>query len=198
LTDRQEANVYDADDADETASGGRDPRRGLCAVRGCPLLGTLGRAGVWWCFCHFDESGDADVVTQTIREHRAVYLAVLDVRGKFGTRDWPRAYRAMQERLLEADRVDLLPSALDASPYRLGRVIVQQWLDSLERTLLDAVRACLQAIDAKRSPRPAGVVLSSRECIARMRAVLAPPPSRVPGEDDEDHETVKEDRDVPV
>ncbi|MDR6384954.1 hypothetical protein [Paraburkholderia caribensis] len=167
--------------SEETDSGtaAPDERWGQCSSRACPLLGTVGRGGQWWCFCHFEaDAGEADTVTRIVRSHRAIYTATLDVRAHVGADDWPRVYRSVQQRLLDAGHADLLPCELDASPYRPGRPIVQQWLARLERFLLDAVRDGLRRIAAQaatesgagpRTPPP-----SSRDCVARMRATLAP------------------------
>jgi len=171
------------DDEAQTEAAPRDPRWALCGVRGCPLAGTIGRAGQWWCYCHFDADVSAnDAITRVIRSHREVYTATVDVRATIGTDAWPRTYRTVQERLLDAQRADLLPCELDASPYRPGRPIVSQWLARLERFLFDAVRAELQRIarEAKSEPVVKRVRPASRDCVARMRATLAPIVARVP------------------
>jgi hypothetical protein len=174
-----------ASEATDNATATRDARWGMCGAHGCPLLGTVKRGDAWVCFCHHEaDAGSNDVVTRIVRSHRAVYTATLDVRAHFGAEDWPRVYRSAQERLLDAGHPDLLPCELDASPYRPGRPIVQQRLTRLERFLLDAVRDGLRRIAqakgqaethaAQRTPPP-----SSRECVARMRATLAPPAMRL-------------------
>lgn len=168
--------MSDMTEAADSTTAARDARWALCGVRGCPLDGTIGRAGQWWCYCHFDTDASAnDVVTRAIRRHRAVYLATLDVRASIGTDAWPRAYRSVQERLLEAGHADLLPCELDASPYRPGRPIAQQWLARLERFLLDAASVELQRVARETKPDAAvkRTTSSSRDCVARMRARLA-------------------------
>jgi hypothetical protein len=171
------------DDEAQTVAAPPDPRWALCSVRGCPLVGTMGRAGQWWCCCHFDTDASAnDTVTRGIRRHRAVYLATLDVRAAIGTDAWPRAYRTAQDRLLEAGHTDLLPCELDASPYRPGRPTVQQWLARLERFLLDSVRAEMQRVAREAQPDPVQkrALPSSRDCAARMRVALAQLAARLP------------------
>ncbi|WP_434107672.1 hypothetical protein [Paraburkholderia caffeinilytica] len=174
----------EAETATDSAGGECDPRWGLCVCPGCPLLGTLGRGGEWVCFCHFDADwGARDFVTAVIRRHFAVYRAVLDVRRGFVSERWPQAYREAQQRLIESGYADLLPDARDVSPYRPGHPIVQQWLARLERFLRDAVRAALRermadaAANSSIAKRPPP---SSRDCVARMRATLAPLAHRAP------------------
>ncbi|CAG9265725.1 hypothetical protein BDI4_910060 [Burkholderia diffusa] len=155
----------------------RGSRWGFCEAYGCPLLGTFGRGGRSWCFCHFEIDASAnDAVTHIIRNHWAVYSSVLDVHAWFGSDDWPRVYRSVQQRLLDAGRVDLLPDERDASPYRPGRPIMQQWLARLEHFLFDAVHAALRRAKPNANAKPAPP--SSRDCVERMRATLSRcPPS---------------------
>ncbi|WP_277187646.1 hypothetical protein [Caballeronia sp. BR00000012568055] len=170
------------DDEAQTEATPRDARWRLCGVPGCPLVGTIGRAGQWWCYCHFDADTSAnDAITRVIRKHRAVYLATVDVRASIGTDGWPRMYRTVQERLLDAQCADLMPCELDASPYRPGRPIVSQWLARLERYLHDAARAELQRMARDATPEAVTrrAPLPSRDCVARMRATLAPIAARV-------------------
>lgn len=42
---------------------------GMCAAFGCPLLGTLGSDGTWFCFCHVGKpSVFNDAITRELRE----------------------------------------------------------------------------------------------------------------------------------
>ena len=167
----------EADSGTGMAGGERDEHWGLCSAFGCLLPGTLKRCDAWVCFCHHEaDAGANDAVTRIVRSHRAVYTATLDVRAWIGSDRWPRVYRSVQERLLEAGHAGLLPCSLDASPYRPGRPIVQQWLARLERFLLDAVRDGLRRLSVQANPGTSGPKQtrpSSRECVARMRATLA-------------------------
>ncbi len=161
----------------ETEGGGHDPRRGFCACPGCPLLGSFGRGGDWYCFCHYDtDYGARDFVTAVIRRHFAVYRASVDGRRGFASDAWPQAYREVQQRLIDFGYSDLLPDARDASPYRPGRPIVQQWLARVERFLSDAVRAALRerAVEAAHEGGEKKRVLpSSRDCVERMKASIS-------------------------
>ncbi|MGF6968147.1 hypothetical protein OKW43_005175 [Paraburkholderia sp. WC7.3g] len=174
-------------DDDSKANGteaARDPRWGFCEAYGCPLFGTVGRAGKWLCFCHFEaDAGANDVVTRIIRGHFAVYRSVVDVRRGLVSERWPLVRREVQQRLVESGYADLLPDERDASPYRAGRPNTPQWLARLERFLLDAVREGLRELavqDGTGSGMARRPLASSRECVARMRAILAPLATREP------------------
>lgn len=50
---------------------------GFCAAFGCPLLGTVGSEGRWYCFCHVNKpSNFNDAITRELREKQQ---AVVDV-----------------------------------------------------------------------------------------------------------------------
>lgn len=50
---------------------------GMCAAFGCPLLGTLGSEGHWYCFCHVGKpSVFNDAITRELRDR---HLAVVEV-----------------------------------------------------------------------------------------------------------------------
>ncbi|MFG7180708.1 hypothetical protein ACGYQ5_14365 [Burkholderia pseudomallei] len=119
-----------------------DRAGGLCAAHGCPLLGSLGRAGQWVCFCHANaDSAVWQEITRVIRANEAIAASTLDIRRFRFSENWATAYRGIAKRLREADRADLLPSASsDGSPHRENpSAIVTQWLTRLERELLQAV-----------------------------------------------------------
>lgn len=175
----------DADDDGIDARSAAEPQRstgwGDCAAYGCPLLGTIGRGGLWWCCCHANASVEAnDAITHGIRRHPAVHAAVRDVRGSAGAADWARAYRTAQQRLLDAGYAELLPDSRDASPLGASQTILPQWLARLERFLRDAAlagppSAARDGSDGPKPPRP-----TSRACMTRMRARLAPLDQRTP------------------
>ncbi|MBR7905953.1 hypothetical protein KDX27_30330 [Burkholderia cenocepacia] len=53
---------------------------GSCAAYGCPLLGSFGVSGKWYCCCHFrGTAASNDAITSVLVQHRekaerAVYL----------------------------------------------------------------------------------------------------------------------------
>jgi hypothetical protein len=50
---------------------------GMCAAFGCPLFGTMGSDGGWYCFCHAGKpSVFNDAITRELREHQ---IEVVDV-----------------------------------------------------------------------------------------------------------------------
>ncbi|MGN6657069.1 MAG: hypothetical protein ACTHJ9_17250 [Rhodanobacter sp.] len=113
---------------------------GMCAAFGCPLFGTMGRGGDWYCFCHWGkQSGANDAVTAKLRSGECLPIveATLDIRRCFSSfRDCPDIYRALQKRLADVGRRDLLLGEIDSSPHRPGKPIVKQWLARLERELM--------------------------------------------------------------
>lgn len=51
---------------------------GMCAAYGCPLTGSFGVAGKWFCCCHFRASGSTnDAITAEIHRHRNLVDAAL-------------------------------------------------------------------------------------------------------------------------
>lgn len=51
--------------------------QGMCAAYGCPLFGTLGSDGRWYCFCHVNKpSVFNDAITRELRERQ---LEVVEV-----------------------------------------------------------------------------------------------------------------------
>lgn len=118
---------------------------GFCAAFGCPLLGTRGSEGRWYCFCHVDKpSNFNDAITRELREnHMHVVESTLDLRAygcSFYGEKAAKAYRMIQNRLMAADRRDLLLGAdgNDCSPHKPGKPIARMWLQRLERVLIDA------------------------------------------------------------
>ncbi len=114
---------------------------GMCAVFGCPLRGTLGSDGAWYCFCHYGKpSVFNDAITRELREKQMhIVLSTIDIWQHFSSfYDAPEAYRAIQNRLIAADRRDLLMGNADCSAHRPGKPIVRMWLQRLDRTLIEA------------------------------------------------------------
>lgn len=110
---------------------------GMCAAYGCPLFGTVGSESRWYCFCHVNKpSNFNDAITRELRERQMhIVDSTLDLRRhacSFYGED--AAYRAIQQRLISADRRDLLMSA-----HEKQNGGVRAWLLRLERTLIDSV-----------------------------------------------------------
>jgi hypothetical protein len=50
---------------------------GMCAAFGCPLFGTMGSDGAWYCFCHASKpSVFNDAITRELRDAQAEVVAV--------------------------------------------------------------------------------------------------------------------------
>ncbi|UUX38865.1 hypothetical protein NTJ56_08700 [Burkholderia contaminans] len=111
---------------------------GMCAAFGCPLFGTVGSDGRWYCFCHAGRPSAAnDAITQALHANAPIVDATLSIRRHFSSfRDDPAAYRAIQRALRDHGREDLLFGKPDESPHRPGKPIVKQWLARLERELI--------------------------------------------------------------
>lgn len=112
-------------------------RAGMCAAYGCPLFGTVGSDGRWFCFCHVNKpSALNDSITRVLREEQAhIVDSTLDIRrhlSSFFGED--AAYRAIQKRLIDGDRKDLLMSA-----HEKQNGGCRAWLQRLERELIDSV-----------------------------------------------------------
>jgi hypothetical protein len=120
---------------------------GMCAAFGCPLFGTLGHDGQWYCFCHAGKpSVFNDAITRELRERQMpVVEATLSIRRHFSSfYDAPDAYRAIQNKLIGMDRRDLLFNANGkdtppSPPCRPGmKPVVKMWLARLEAVLIEA------------------------------------------------------------
>lgn len=120
---------------------------GMCAAFGCPLFGTLGHDGQWYCFCHAGKpSVFNDAITRELRERQMpVVEATLSIRRHFSSfYDAPDAYRAIQNKLIGMGRKDLLFNANGkdtppSPPCRPGmKPVVKMWLARLEATLIEA------------------------------------------------------------
>lgn len=113
---------------------------GMCAAYGCPLFGSVGGDGRWFCFCHAGRpSASNDAVTQRLRSDECWPLvqSSLEIRRNLGSfHDAPDAYRAIQRRLAIADRKDILMGSADCSPHKPGKPIVRMWLARIERELI--------------------------------------------------------------
>ncbi|MEI5996810.1 hypothetical protein H3V53_06230 [Paraburkholderia bengalensis] len=110
---------------------------GYCSAFGCPLLGTRGSEGRWYCFCHVDKpSNFNDAITRELRESQMhIVDSTLDLR-RHGCSFYGEdtAYRTIQQRLIGGGRRDLLMSA-DEKQTGGARA----WLARLERALIESV-----------------------------------------------------------
>jgi hypothetical protein len=84
-----------------------EQRPGMCAAYGCPLFGTVGSDGRWFCFCHVNKPNPInDSITRVLREEQMhIVEATLSIRRNFGSFHVdPDAYRALQRSLIEHRR----------------------------------------------------------------------------------------------
>lgn len=111
---------------------------GYCAAYGCPLLGSVGSDGRWYCFCHAGRpTNQNDAITLLLREHMPIVQSTISIRGHAGSfHADPEGYRAIQRALTDHGRKDLLMGAPDESPHRPGKPIVRMWLARLESELM--------------------------------------------------------------
>ncbi|PVX84331.1 hypothetical protein [Paraburkholderia unamae] len=110
---------------------------GMCAAFGCPLLGSLGSEGRWYCFCHVNKpSTFNDAITRELREKQMHLVdSTIEIRRHHSSfHGEERAYRTIQQRLMVAGRKDLL---MTAGERQNGGV--RAWLMRLERALIDSV-----------------------------------------------------------
>lgn len=55
-----------------------------CAAYGCPMLGSFGVSGKWYCVCHFRvDAGARDAVTAVLNQHRNLVDHALLMRRTF-------------------------------------------------------------------------------------------------------------------
>ncbi|WP_395066155.1 hypothetical protein [Paraburkholderia silvatlantica] len=172
---------------------------GMCAAFGCPLLGSLGSEGQWYCFCHAHKPSSINaVITAKLRGQLApIVETTLDIRRCGASfHQSPDLYRAIQRRLLAAGRRDLLLGAngADCSPYRPGEPNVKLWLGRLEGVL---IATCAELGTARRQSATAQTALvegpthaaqfveTARKAIASSERVLDME-EREPGSDDEE------------
>lgn len=56
---------------------------GMCAAYGCPLAGSMGSGGQWWCFCHWEQPSTVNsAITMTLRSHGVLCRLSLALRGR--------------------------------------------------------------------------------------------------------------------
>jgi hypothetical protein len=108
-----------------------DSRPGMCAAYGCPLFGSMGNEGKWFCFCHVNRAHVSnDVITSTLKAHMHIVNATIDIRRWANQRnEWSTVKQGIAKALRAADRNDLLPADTD--------ITVWAWLSRLEMVLID-------------------------------------------------------------
>jgi hypothetical protein len=56
---------------------------GMCAAYGCPLAGSMGSGGQWWCFCHHEQPSSANAaITMVLRANGVLCRLSLALRGR--------------------------------------------------------------------------------------------------------------------
>lgn len=56
---------------------------GMCAAYGCPLAGSLGSGGQWWCFCHYEQPSSRNAeITMALRAQGTICRLTLALRGR--------------------------------------------------------------------------------------------------------------------
>lgn len=104
---------------------------GMCEAFGCPLNGTVGHGGKWFCFCHAQTNGSRnDAITAALKRHEWLVNATLDIRRFYGTADWSTALNGIEKLLADNKRRDLLMSKHDFGS-------TNAWLARLERELIE-------------------------------------------------------------
>lgn len=169
---------------------------GMCCVFGCPLLGTVGSDGAWYCFCHVNKPSTLNnAITARLRGRLAAIVeTTLDIRRHGSSfHESPDTYRTIQKRFVSMARHDLLlgfNGADRVSPH--ARPDVRIWLARLESVLIAAVAdiGATKPVDlATPAAQPAitttpveSFVAAAYDSIARRHSVLD---RREPGADDE-------------
>lgn len=106
---------------------------GMCVANGCPLFGTLGSGGDWFCFCHIGRlPGANDAITHCLRNsEQPVVDLTLAIR-----RDSLRGKSDHTAAALPALRQH--PQARELAFKREVDGNARGWLLRLERHLIDA------------------------------------------------------------
>lgn len=79
-----------------------EPMQEFCAAYGCPLLGSFGVSGKWYCCCHFNASpARNDAITLAINAHRGLADQAVMLRRTFAGY---KAIKAVEDRLVELTR----------------------------------------------------------------------------------------------
>ncbi|MFM0101978.1 hypothetical protein PQR01_00320 [Paraburkholderia rhynchosiae] len=107
---------------------------GMCAAFGCPLFGTMGSDGGWYCFCHAGKpSVFNDAITRELRENQIEVVDItLQIRRDSIRGGWSHAMRELRVALRQHPD----GTSLAFSPKTDGNA--SAWLLRLERHLIQA------------------------------------------------------------
>jgi hypothetical protein len=108
---------------------------GMCEAFGCPLLGTMGGEGRWYCFCHVNRpSNFNDAITRVLREQEGpVVDLTLVIRRDSLSGKWSKEAAAAVVELRNHPKGEELK-------FQKGKDISSRsWLYRLERHLVEAV-----------------------------------------------------------
>lgn len=107
---------------------------GMCAAFGCPLFGTMGSDGGWYCFCHVGKASVFnDAITRELRERQ---IAVVDVTLQIRRDSVHGGQSQAMRELRVALRAHPDGAALAFSPKTDGNA--NAWLLRLERHLIES------------------------------------------------------------
>jgi hypothetical protein len=86
---------------------------GMCAAYGCPMFGSFGVGGKWYCCCHFRaNAGTNDAITLVLNMNSSLVKESLLIRREGGR---SADLRAIEDKLVEltaeAGRQEVLPTA---------------------------------------------------------------------------------------
>jgi hypothetical protein len=86
---------------------------GYCAAFGCPLLGSFGVGGKWYCCCHFRANPSSnDAITAAINRHSNLVQRALSARQTFaGYAEIKAAEDELVEITREIGRQSSIPTA---------------------------------------------------------------------------------------
>lgn len=107
---------------------------GMCAAFSCPLFGTLGSDGAWYCFCHAGKpSVFNDAITRELRDKLgAVVNMTLAIRRDTLGSEWS-SEAAAAVKALKAH-----PMGGELAFNRSKDMSARAWLQRLERHLIEA------------------------------------------------------------
>lgn len=115
---------------------------GMCAAYGCPLFGSIGSDGKWWCFCHANRPVSMNAeVTQILRgkERMVVELTKAIRRDSLIGRQSDETSHALRD-------LKSHPMAAELAFDRKREGSASAWLLRLERHLIDATEGCGQRV----------------------------------------------------
>ena len=107
---------------------------GMCAAFGCPLFGTMGSDGAWYCFCHVGKPGVFnDAITRELRDKQIEVVDItLQIRRDSVHGEPSNAMRELRVAL----RQHPAGASLAFSPKTDGNA--SAWLLRLERHLIES------------------------------------------------------------